>query len=86
MGEKTPANSSVNKERKLRAVPYPESVFGGVCGGVAYFLGAPVWFIRLVWAFIVLAYGIGVLLYVLLWIFMPKWEEVPEDYDTVTSD
>jgi phage shock protein PspC (stress-responsive transcriptional regulator) len=29
----------------------------------------------------VLAYGLGVVLYVLLWIFMPVWDQVPEDYE-----
>jgi phage shock protein PspC (stress-responsive transcriptional regulator) len=30
---------------------------------------------------LVLAYGIGVLLYILLWIFMPVWGQVPENYE-----
>jgi phage shock protein PspC (stress-responsive transcriptional regulator) len=53
---------------------------GGVCAGIGYWLGIPTWLVRVVWAFLGLVYGLGVLLYVLLWIFMPKWEEVPADY------
>ena len=54
---------------------------GGVCAGVAHWLAAPAWIIRLVWAALLLLYGFGGLLYVLLWIFMPVWESVPADYD-----
>jgi len=48
---------------------------------VAYWIGAPVWIVRLVWAFLAFGYGAGVLLYLLLWIFMPAWESTPPDYD-----
>ena len=54
---------------------------GGVCAGIAYRLAVPAWIIRLIWAVLLLLYGIGGLLYVLLCIFMPVWESVPADYD-----
>ena len=54
---------------------------GGVCAGVGYWLGIATWLVRLVWAILVLAYGFGLLLYLLLWIFMPVWEQVPQDYE-----
>ena len=54
---------------------------GGVCAGVGYWLGVATWPVRLLWTVSILAYGFGLLLYVLLWIFMPAWERVPEDYE-----
>jgi len=54
---------------------------GGVCAGVGFWLGVPTWLVRLVWSLLVFAYGFGILLYLLLWIFMPVWDRVPEDYE-----
>jgi phage shock protein PspC (stress-responsive transcriptional regulator) len=54
---------------------------GGVCAGFAYWLGVPAWIVRLVWTLLVLVFGFGFLLYILLWIFMPVWEPAPVDYD-----
>jgi phage shock protein PspC (stress-responsive transcriptional regulator) len=54
---------------------------GGVCAGVSYWLGVPTWLVRLVWSVLVLAYGFGALLYILLWIFMPLWDAVTGDYE-----
>ena len=54
---------------------------GGVCAGVGYWLGVATWLVRLVWTVLVLAYGFGLLLYVLLWIFMPVWDHLPDDYE-----
>lgn len=71
--------------RKLRKV-CDDAFIGGVCAGVAYWLGIPVWLTRLLWACASFYYGFGVGLYILLWIFMPEWEEAPEDYNEVTGD
>lgn len=71
-------------ERKLRKVVGRKAI-AGVCAGVAYWLGLPTWVVRLVWSAAAIFYGFGALLYLLLWIFMPKWEEVPLDYDRVTG-
>lgn len=54
---------------------------GGVCAGFAYWLAIPAWIVRLVLTLLVLVFGFGVLLYILLWIFMPTWTDVPEDYE-----
>lgn len=65
---------------KLRRIKGKHWV-GGVCAGVGYRLGLATWLVRLLWTVSILAYGFGILLYVLLWIFMPAWERVPEDYE-----
>jgi phage shock protein PspC (stress-responsive transcriptional regulator) len=54
---------------------------GGVCAGIGYWLAVPAWIVRLVWVLLLLIYGFGGLMYILLWIFMPVWDQVPEDYE-----
>ena len=58
---------------------------GGVCAGVAYWFGIPTWILRMVWAMLALCYGVGIVGYIALWIFMPRWETDPSDYKCVTE-
>ncbi len=44
---------------------------GGVCGGLAAFTGMDSWLWRLLFALTLMAGGIGFVIYVLLWIFVP---------------
>ncbi|MBC7918548.1 MAG: PspC domain-containing protein [Rhodoferax sp.] len=44
---------------------------GGVCGGLAVSTGMDSWLWRLVFALLLLAGGTGVLIYIILWIFVP---------------
>ena len=53
---------------------------GGVCAGVAYMLGLPLWVVRLVWFLVANFYGVGLGLYLLLWIFVPNAASVPADF------
>lgn len=46
--------------------------FGGVCGGFGEHTPIPSWCWRLVFVILLLFFGTGLLLYILLWIFMPK--------------
>lgn len=46
----------------------------GVCGGLANATGVESWIWRLLTAALVLAGGVGVVLYLLLWIFVPEAE------------
>lgn len=59
---------------------------GGVCGGLAYFLGVPIWLVRLVWAMVFFGGGVGFVIYMLLWIFLPEWTRTPDDFQEVTGD
>lgn len=45
---------------------------GGVCGGLAPATGLPSWLWRLILLALVLCGGTGLMLYVLLWILVPK--------------
>lgn len=71
--------------RTFRRVP-DRAWLGGVAAGVAYALGVPTWVMRLVWTLCVLCLGTGILVYLLLWLFVPAWEETPTDYAEVAHD
>jgi phage shock protein PspC (stress-responsive transcriptional regulator) len=44
---------------------------GGVCGGIAQITGVPSWVWRLLFTVLVLFAGTGILIYLLLWFFVP---------------
>lgn len=44
---------------------------GGVCGGLAQITGLAAWFWRLVFALLLLCGGTGLLMYLLMWVFVP---------------
>jgi phage shock protein C len=46
-------------------------VIGGVCGGLAEYLGIDVTIVRLVWIFLTILGGSGIILYVLAYFIMP---------------
>lgn len=45
---------------------------GGVCAGLARMARVEAWLMRLLFVFLFLCFGTGVLLYILLWIFLPE--------------
>ena len=44
---------------------------GGVCGGLAEMTGIPTWSWRVLFVLAALLHGMGLVLYILLWIFVP---------------
>lgn len=44
----------------------------GVCSGVAKYLDVDPTIVRIIWAALVIACGIGLLAYIICWILMPK--------------
>lgn len=66
-------------QRKLRRVTGDEWI-AGVCSGVAYYLGIQTWIVRMILFILIFAYGVGIVPYILLWIFMPTWKYTPDDY------
>lgn len=63
-----PAFSAVNALRRSLT----DRWLGGVCGGVARSTGVESWIWRLVLVLLALWGGVGAVLYVLLWIFVPE--------------
>lgn len=47
---------------------------GGVCGGIAKASGVESWIWRMVFALFFFTFGFGVVIYLLLWIFVPEDE------------
>ncbi len=63
-----PALDAANRLRRSRS----DKWVGGVCGGLARSMGVEAWMLRLVTVVLALFGGTGVVLYVLLWIFVPQ--------------
>ena len=63
-----PLMSGVNSFRRSRS----DRWLGGVCGGMARSTGMAAWVWRLLFAALFICAGAGLLLYVLLWIFVPS--------------
>ncbi len=63
-----PLVAGVNAFRRSRS----DRVFGGVCGGMARSTGVESWVWRLIFAVLFIFAGMGLLAYVLLWIFVPS--------------
>jgi phage shock protein PspC (stress-responsive transcriptional regulator) len=51
---------------------------GGVCGGLGESSPIPSWAWRLLFAMLVLCFGTGILLYILLWVFVPSKAKTQE--------
>lgn len=72
-GGRAPAAEALHVLRRSRE----DRWIGGVCGGIAKVTGAPSWVWRLVFTLLFICGGTGVVLYVLLWIFVPQ-EPAPD--------
>jgi phage shock protein C len=51
---------------------------GGVCGGLGESSPSPSWAWRLLFVLLLICFGTGVLLYILLWIFVPSKPKTQE--------
>lgn len=51
---------------------------GGVCGGLGQMTGIPSWSWRILFVLTALLHGIGVIMYILLWIFVPLQTNTPQ--------
>jgi len=54
-----------------------DRVIGGVCGGLGAHTGLPSWAWRVIFCATVFYFGIGLIFYLLLWIFIPAGVESP---------
>jgi phage shock protein C len=63
-----PLVSAVNSFKRSRS----DRWFGGVCGGIARSTGMAAWAWRLIFAALFVCAGAGLLVYLLLWIFVPS--------------
>lgn len=63
-----PALAAVNGLQRSRS----DRWLGGVCGGLGQITGLAAWMWRVIFALLVVCGGTGVLVYLLLWIFLPQ--------------
>ena len=59
-------------EEKKRLTRSNNKMIGGVCPGLAEYLDIDPTIVRIVWVLMVLFAGFGILLYIILWLIMPK--------------
>jgi len=62
------APSVANQFRRSKS----DRIFGGVCGGLGKATDIPPWVWRVIFCLCVFGFGFGLLLYILLWIFVPE--------------
>ena len=58
--------------RKRFVLSQTDKTLGGVCGGLADYFGIDSLIVRLAFVALILGWGSGLLLYILLWILAPK--------------
>ncbi|MEO8922906.1 MAG: PspC domain-containing protein [Caldimonas sp.] len=66
-GDEAPALAAINALRRSRG----DRWLGGVCGGITRMTGLASWIWRALFTVLALCGGTGLLVYVLLWIFVP---------------
>jgi len=55
---------------------------GGVCAGLAYWCGVPMWMVRVAWVLgSIPVLPAAIVLYAVVWVFMPAWSIEPLDFD-----
>ncbi|MFZ4875409.1 PspC domain-containing protein [Janthinobacterium sp. Mn2066] len=69
----SPTNDLVQEFNRLRR-SRNDRWLGGVCGGLGRASGMEAWIWRLVFVLFTLTFGFGVVIYLLLWIFVPDEE------------
>jgi len=71
--DKNPCRLIKNKMVKKRLYrSRKERMIAGVCGGIAEYFDTDPTLIRLIWAILVLFWGIGIFAYLIAWIIIPK--------------
>ena len=79
-----PTSPPTTSERVIRRTIGNQRILGGVCGGLARYLGVDPLLLRIAAVVLALTGGVGVLLYVVAWIAIP--EEAPgEEVGPVTA-
>lgn len=71
LGEPNYAGTTGNTLHQLRRSK-SERLLGGVCGGLGKYTEVPAWVWRVLFCLTFFGFGFGLLLYILLWIFIPE--------------
>lgn len=68
---------SISSLRKLQS----RALVGGVCAGLAYWVGVPMWMARVCVVALAVFFPPSILVYALMWMFMPAWSVEPADFE-----
>lgn len=63
-------------EEKKRLMRSDHGMIAGVCAGIANYFGIDPTVVRVLYVLMVLFAGFGILLYIILWIVMPKQKSI----------
>ena len=63
-------------DEKRRLTRSDNKMLGGVCAGIAEYLDLDPTVIRVVGVLMVFFAGVGILLYIILWLIMPKKQQI----------
>jgi len=74
--EQQTADSKTEAPKRLKRSE-KEQVIGGVCGGIAAHFNIDPAIVRIIFAFVALAWGTGIVIYLLLWAILPEADEEP---------
>ena len=73
-------------KRPFKTMPCPQGTICGVCSGLAYYFGFSTWFVRFLFiAGLIFPNVPALIIYLILWVILDKWEEVPDDYNEITK-
>jgi phage shock protein PspC (stress-responsive transcriptional regulator) len=70
--EGTPGSSNADKKKRRLYRDPDHKIIGGVCGGLAAYFNMDPVIMRLIFAFLFLLNGLGLLIYIILWIAVPE--------------
>ena len=70
---------SANRAQRRLVRIHEGRKLAGVCNGLGAYFGVDPTVVRLLWIALILAFGAGILIYLLLWIVMPLSDRAPED-------
>ena len=71
---------SANRPQRRLVRIHAGRKLAGVCNGLGAYFGVDPTMVRLLWIALILAFGAGILIYLLLWIVMPLSDRAPEDF------
>ena len=68
--------ATIPRQERLLRRSRSQRILGGVCGGLAQYFGTDPWLMRLLFIVFAITAGAGLLLYVVLWVFVPVEDAV----------
>lgn len=69
-------NEGIHQHKKLYA-NQNDKIIGGVCGGIAQYFNIDASIVRILFAIFTIAWGAGIIIYILMWVLLPKQDDQP---------